>query len=118
MRNRFIGAIGTAAILLTVIAGQSQQRAQQPQRAARISGRPNLNGLCRTTPPPAHFGDSWKLPHSFLSSPEVITLTADPVTTSPEEIAAITAEPGHLRDALLSEYMNLITKHPHPTDMK
>ena len=61
MRNRFIGAIvTTAAMLLTVSAGQSQQRAQQPaqrgqqpaqqrgqqpQRPARISGRPNLNGV-------------------------------------------------------------------------
>ncbi|HYR87918.1 MAG TPA: hypothetical protein VE422_27810 [Terriglobia bacterium] len=51
MRNRLIGAIVTAAaaILLTVSAGQSQQRAQQaqqlPQRPERISGRPNLNGI-------------------------------------------------------------------------
>ena len=50
MRNRLIGAIVTAAaILLSVSAGQSQQRAQQaqqlPQRPERISGRPNLNGI-------------------------------------------------------------------------
>ena len=54
MRNRLIGAIVTAAaILLTVSAGQALQ-AQQPQRgqqalqqqrADRISGRPNLNGI-------------------------------------------------------------------------
>ena len=46
MRNRLIGAIVTAAaILLTVSAGQSRQLAQQLQRPARISGRPNLNGI-------------------------------------------------------------------------
>jgi hypothetical protein len=49
MRNRFIGAIVTAAaILLIVRGGQAQQRAQQtqqPPRTARISGHPNLNGI-------------------------------------------------------------------------
>jgi len=50
MRNRLIGAIVTAAaILLSVSAGESQQRAQQLvqqlQRPERILGRPNLNGI-------------------------------------------------------------------------
>src|SRR5262245_50255198 len=60
MRIRFTSAIVTAiAILCTVGAGQSQQRAQQlqrgaqgqpprgaqPQRPDRISGKPNLNGV-------------------------------------------------------------------------
>jgi hypothetical protein len=55
MRFRFTSAIVTAiAILFTVSAGQSQQRApqpqrggqaQQPQRPARILGKPNLNGI-------------------------------------------------------------------------
>ena len=78
----------------------------------------DANKSCRTTPPPAHFGDAWKLPHSFLNSHEVIALTAGAATTSPEEIAAIVAELDQYRDALLAEYMMLITKHPHPTDMQ
>src|SRR2546428_5168365 len=47
MRNRFIGAIVTAAaILLTVSPAQAQQAPQaQLDRPARISGRPNLNGI-------------------------------------------------------------------------
>jgi hypothetical protein len=53
MRNRFIGAIVmTASILLTVSIVRGQQRAPAPQaspveldRPARISGRPNLNGI-------------------------------------------------------------------------
>src|SRR5438132_14372746 len=53
MRSGVIGAIVTAAVL-SVSAGQSQQRSQQPaqpptqvqlDRPARISGRPNLNGI-------------------------------------------------------------------------
>jgi hypothetical protein len=75
------------------------------------------NQSSRRTQPPDHFGAAWKLPHSFLNSHAVIALTADTVTTSPEEIASIVAELGRHRDALLSEYMKLITQYPHPTDM-
>ena len=75
------------------------------------------NQSSRTTPTPAHFGETWKLPHSFLNNREIIDLTAEPVTTSPEEIAAITLELNHHRDAVLSEYMKLITQNPHPTEM-
>ena len=51
MQNRSIGAILTAAaILLSVSAGQSQQRAQQAapvqlERPARVAGHPNFNGI-------------------------------------------------------------------------
>jgi len=53
MRNRFIGAIvTTATLLLTVSIVRGQQAAQAPQaspaqldRPARISGRPNFNGI-------------------------------------------------------------------------
>jgi hypothetical protein len=53
MANRLIGAMLTAAaILCSVSAAQAQQRAAVPQvpqaqldRAARIAGRPNLNGI-------------------------------------------------------------------------
>jgi hypothetical protein len=46
MRYRLIGVIvAVAAILLPLSARQSQQLAQQLDRPARISGRPNFNGI-------------------------------------------------------------------------
>jgi hypothetical protein len=76
------------------------------------------NKSSRTTPAPAHFGEAWKLPHSFLSGREMIDVTPEPETTSPEEISAIVAELDQHRDAVLSEYMKMIKQHPHPTDMQ
>jgi len=78
----------------------------------------DANKTSRTTRPPAHFNNAWKLPHSFLNTRDIIDLTAPTESTPPEEIPAIIVELERHRDAVLSEYMKLITQHPHPTEMQ
>jgi len=70
----------------------------------------------RTTIPPAHFSERWKLPHSFLKAGQTIELMADPQTPEPE-IPAVLAELQNDITALLSQYSELLLRNPHPTKM-
>ena len=75
----------------------------------------DANRKYRDTPVPPHFNSLWKLPHSFLNSSEVRTLT-----TGDEERPNMSATLEKLRAAsqeVLSEYEKLMTNYPHPTQM-
>jgi hypothetical protein len=75
----------------------------------------DTNQKARITPVPAHFGQTWRLPHSFLNSAEVRTLTAD--DDERPNMQATLAELRRLSQALLTEYEKLMINYPHPTQM-
>jgi len=70
----------------------------------------------RTTIPPAHFAERWKLPHSFLKTGQATELIVDSQTPEPE-IPAVLAELQNEITALLSQYAELLLRNPHPTKM-
>jgi hypothetical protein len=70
----------------------------------------------RTTVPPTHFAERWKLPHSFLKSGQAIELTAEPPSQEPD-IPSVLAELQQECNALLSQYAELLIRNPHPTKM-
>jgi hypothetical protein len=70
----------------------------------------------RTTVPPAHFAERWKLPHSFLKSGQAIELTAESRTPEPE-ISTVLAELQQECTTLLGQYAELLLRNPHPTKM-
>jgi hypothetical protein len=70
----------------------------------------------RTTVPPAHFAERWKLPHSFLKTGQTTELIVDTQTPEPE-IPAVLAELREEITALLSQYAELLLRNPHPTRM-
>jgi hypothetical protein len=73
------------------------------------------NRKWRNTPVPAHFDRTWALPHSFLNSPEVRTLTAD--DEERPDMRATLAELRRLSQDVLTEYEKLMINFPHPTKM-
>ena len=77
----------------------------------------DANRRHRTSPAPSYFDDRWALPHSFLRSAEVKTLTAEP-DTAPPDVNGLLAELHQLSHKLLAEYEALMTRHPHPTQMQ
>jgi hypothetical protein len=74
------------------------------------------NRIHRTMPAPAYFGRAWALPHSFLESAEVRTLTAEGGDEDVDINATLT-ELRRLSQEVLSEYEKLMTSYPHPTKM-
>jgi hypothetical protein len=75
----------------------------------------DANRGSRQTPPPAHFSTAWRLPHSFLASPEITTLLNDP---EPAHVGASLAELHRLSRELLMQYEQLHSRYPHPSEMK
>jgi hypothetical protein len=70
----------------------------------------------RKTPVPDYFDRSWRLPHSFLDSVEVSTLTADR-TDSEADAGAALSELRRLSQEVIDEYQKLLIAYPHPTQM-
>jgi len=77
----------------------------------------DINRTHRSSPIPPYFGRAWRLPHSFLKTPEVRTLTADEDEERPN-IQATLAELRRLSQEVLDEYENLMRTYPHPTKMQ
>jgi hypothetical protein len=75
----------------------------------------DTNRKWRSTPIPAYFDRTWVLPHSFLKSAEVTTLTAD--DEERPDMRATLAELRRLSQDVLSEYEKLMVNFPHPTKM-
>jgi hypothetical protein len=75
----------------------------------------DTNRTSRQTPPPAHFSEAWRLPHSFLASPELTTLLNDP---EPGNVGASLTELQRLSRELLLQYEQLHSRYPHPSEMK
>jgi hypothetical protein len=74
------------------------------------------NRKCRSTPTPPYFDRAWRLPHSFLDTAEVRTLTADE-DEKRVDMQATLAELRQLSQEVLDEYEKLMTTYPHPTKM-
>jgi len=76
----------------------------------------DINRKHRSEPIPAYFDRGWKLPHSFLDTAEVRTLTADEAEAR-ADMPAILAELRRLSQEVLDEYEKLMKNYPHPTKM-
>jgi hypothetical protein len=76
----------------------------------------DINRTRRSTSTPLYFARPWRLPHSFIDTPEVRTLTADEDEERPN-IQATLAELRLLCQEVLDEYEHLMTTYPHPTRM-
>lgn len=102
-----------AAMLETFRAYEAALEAAANQLLTRYRDK---NRQARTTPAPAHFSASWKLPRSFLTSAQVKELTAE----APQEAhntAGALDELRRLSKEVLGEFEGLMTKFPHATPM-
>jgi len=70
----------------------------------------------RSIPAPAYFERPWRLPHSFLASTEVRTLTADE-DIERVDVQALLRELSRLSQDIFGEFEKLMTTYPHPTKM-
>jgi hypothetical protein len=75
----------------------------------------DANRISRRTAPPAHFDDKWRLPHSFISGPEINTLLTDPEAG---DVSTSLVELQRLALALVAQYEQLHSRYPHPSEMK
>lgn len=76
----------------------------------------DTNRKHRSEPIPAYFDRTWGLPHSFLDTAEVRTLTADE-DEARSDLQATLAELRRLSQEVLDEYEKLMKTYPHPTKM-
>jgi hypothetical protein len=76
----------------------------------------DVNRTNRSTPVPAYFDRHWCLPHSFLDTAEVRTLTGDQ-DEERLDMQATLAELQRLSQEVLDEYEKLMRTYPHPTKM-
>lgn len=76
----------------------------------------DTNRKWRTTPIPGYFETLWRLPHSFLDTAEVRTLTTDQ-NHERSDIRATLVDLRHLTQEVLTEYEKLMVTYPHPTRM-
>jgi hypothetical protein len=74
----------------------------------------DINHAQRTTAPPSYFDEKWQLPHSFLMSPELKPLLADPGVG---DIASSLTELERLSKAIIRRYEFLHERYPHPAEM-
>jgi hypothetical protein len=70
----------------------------------------DINHAQRTTAPPSYFDEKWQLPHSFLLSPELKSLLADPETG---DVAASVAELERLKKSIVARHELLNERYPH-----
>jgi hypothetical protein len=77
----------------------------------------DVNRTNRKTPAPAYFDRHWSLPHSFLDTAEVRTLTADQ-DEERIDMQSILVELKGLSQEVLDEYEKLMRTYPHPTRME
>lgn len=77
----------------------------------------DANRQARQTPTPPHFDETWKLPHSFLDSPELRTLVADREEVETDTSVAL-SELSQLSQDVINEYEKLLTAYPHATKME
>jgi hypothetical protein len=75
----------------------------------------DANRTVRTTAPPSYFDEKWQLPHSFLVSPELKTLLADPEVG---DVGSSLIELERLSKAVIAQYETLHERYPHPSEMK
>jgi hypothetical protein len=76
----------------------------------------DTNRKHRSEPIPAYFDRAWRLPHGFLDTAEVRTLTADE-DEARVDMPTILAELRRLSQEVLDEYEKLMKTYPHPTKM-
>jgi hypothetical protein len=74
----------------------------------------DINHAQRTTAPPSYFDEKWRLPHSFLLSPELKPLLADPEVG---DVASSVTELERLSKAIITRYELLHERYPHPSEM-
>jgi hypothetical protein len=76
----------------------------------------DINRTNRSTSAPTYFDKHWRLPHSFLDTPEVRTITADE-DEDQSDTQSILKDLRLLSQEVLDEYEKLMTTYPHPTKM-
>jgi hypothetical protein len=74
----------------------------------------DINHAQRATAPPSYFDEKWQLPQSFLMSPELKTLLADPEAG---DVVASLSELERLSKAITTRYELLHERFPHPSEM-
>jgi hypothetical protein len=73
----------------------------------------DINHAQRTAAPPSYFDEKWQLPHSFLLSPELKSLLADPEMG---DVATSVAELERLSEAIIVRYDLLNERYPRPLE--
>jgi hypothetical protein len=74
----------------------------------------DINHAQRTTAPPSYFDETWGLQRSFLLSPDLKPLLADPEMG---DIASSVAELEQLAKAIITRHGLLLERYPHPSEM-
>jgi hypothetical protein len=74
----------------------------------------DINHAQRTMAPPSYFNEKWQLPHSFLMSPELKPLLADPELG---DVASSLTELERLSKSIIRRYELLCERYPHPSEM-
>jgi hypothetical protein len=73
-----------------------------------------INHAQRTTAPPCHFAEKWRLPCSFLMSSELKALLADPEVG---DVDSSLTKLQRLSNAIITQYELLHDRYPHPLEM-